>query len=478
MRCPHCEQDNPATARFCLACGERLPATCARCRAELPARARYCIECGSPVASPEPRPAQAAAGSAPPPALQRAGATAAAPAGSEAADGLGTAVPGQVVLARANVLDALYAQGRDALRRMDRAAAVTALRPVTEEAPNAYPEAHRLLAEAQSGGPSSLAAMETTGTRAADALGAAVGTQAARASQVVVAAWQPWAHPVRERIERLPGGRRALATVGPWLRATRDALPAHGAFPAWALGLAVVVLLGALVIQRAGSTGPRAADAQEVPPVPALESEADLAGRCETAVDAASWDEAIRACRVLHARAPDREGLADKLAKAYVGRAQARVAAGDDLKGATTDFQQALSFQSDDSTAQNGAKMLALYQAGDKAMGVGDWPTAVAQLSAAYADDADYMQARGERSLRGRLFAAWLAWGQSALNADAPFDAAQRCSQALAIVPDDPDAQRCLDAARDAGVDGVPPSDGPPLGLQQPAPRPRETRAA
>jgi tetratricopeptide (TPR) repeat protein len=424
------------------------------------------MQCGSPVAPPGLSPAAPREAAtpvvAPSPTVER---------------GAATAVPGQVVIARTDVLDALYAQGRAALHRGDGAAAVAALRPVTDEAPNAYPEAHRLLAEAQSGRAGGAAA-GTVGRRAAGAIGAAVEGRAARASQAVAAAWQPWAGPVRERVERLPGGRRALATAGPWLRATRGALPARAAFPVWALGLALIVLVGGLLLQRAGSAGPRAADAREVPPVPTLESEADLAARCRTTVDAASWADAIRACRILHARTPDREGLADDLAKAYVGRAQARVAAGDDLAGATSDFQQALSFQPESSVAQEGAKLLALYQAGDKAMSVGDWPTAVAQFSAAYADQPDYMQSRGARSLRGRLFAAWLAWGESALNADAAPDAVQRCSQALTIVPDDPDAERCLARARGTNGDGGPPGESPPTSALAPAPGPREARMA
>src|SRR5262245_25772740 len=50
MQCPSCRQDNPARARFCVACGVRLPAGCATCGAELPAGARFCPECGTAVA--------------------------------------------------------------------------------------------------------------------------------------------------------------------------------------------------------------------------------------------------------------------------------------------------------------------------------------------------------------------------------------------------------------------------------------------
>jgi len=201
-----------------------------------------------------------------------------------------------------------------------------------------------------------------------------------------------------------------------------------------------------------------------------------LAARCRTAVDAASWTEAIRACRILHARAPDRAGLATDLATAYVGRGEARTAAGEDLKGAEADFQQALSYQPDLATAQAALQRLTLYQQGDKAIVVGDWPTAVAQLGAAYADEPDYLEALGARSLRGRLFAAWLAWGQSALNADAAPDALQRCSQALAIVPDDPDAERCIAATQGPNDDGAAAEESAAVTFHDSSRRPREAQ--
>ena len=50
MRCPRCQHDNPAHAKFCLECGARLALTCTKCRAELPGSAKFCLECGEPVA--------------------------------------------------------------------------------------------------------------------------------------------------------------------------------------------------------------------------------------------------------------------------------------------------------------------------------------------------------------------------------------------------------------------------------------------
>ena len=49
MRCPRCQQDNPAQARFCVTCGAKLARSCGQCRTELPGEAVYCFACGEPV---------------------------------------------------------------------------------------------------------------------------------------------------------------------------------------------------------------------------------------------------------------------------------------------------------------------------------------------------------------------------------------------------------------------------------------------
>ncbi len=51
MKCPRCQQDNPAHARFCLGCGSRLAQACVGCGAELPGNARFCLQCGRAVAT-------------------------------------------------------------------------------------------------------------------------------------------------------------------------------------------------------------------------------------------------------------------------------------------------------------------------------------------------------------------------------------------------------------------------------------------
>src|SRR5437867_12671759 len=42
MKCPQCQQDNPADARFCNGCGTRLVLTCPSCDQVNPPASRVC----------------------------------------------------------------------------------------------------------------------------------------------------------------------------------------------------------------------------------------------------------------------------------------------------------------------------------------------------------------------------------------------------------------------------------------------------
>jgi class 3 adenylate cyclase len=58
MRCPHCQQDNPAEAKFCNACGGRLQALCPACSHPNVPGSRFCNQCGQALAAvPTPGPA-------------------------------------------------------------------------------------------------------------------------------------------------------------------------------------------------------------------------------------------------------------------------------------------------------------------------------------------------------------------------------------------------------------------------------------
>ncbi len=49
MKCPNCQTENPAGARFCFNCGAKLSARCTNCQSELAPGARFCSNCGQPV---------------------------------------------------------------------------------------------------------------------------------------------------------------------------------------------------------------------------------------------------------------------------------------------------------------------------------------------------------------------------------------------------------------------------------------------
>lgn len=47
--CPHCQTNNPDTARFCSNCGQELFRKCSNCNSELAPDALFCMHCGQPV---------------------------------------------------------------------------------------------------------------------------------------------------------------------------------------------------------------------------------------------------------------------------------------------------------------------------------------------------------------------------------------------------------------------------------------------
>src|SRR5262245_25744029 len=59
MKCPRCQHENEARAKFCEECGAALARTCAKCARQLPHTAKFCPECAHPTGlSGAPSPAQ------------------------------------------------------------------------------------------------------------------------------------------------------------------------------------------------------------------------------------------------------------------------------------------------------------------------------------------------------------------------------------------------------------------------------------
>jgi class 3 adenylate cyclase/tetratricopeptide (TPR) repeat protein len=51
VKCPRCQHENRAVAKFCEECGASLARACGSCGAELSATAKFCSECGRPAAN-------------------------------------------------------------------------------------------------------------------------------------------------------------------------------------------------------------------------------------------------------------------------------------------------------------------------------------------------------------------------------------------------------------------------------------------
>jgi double zinc ribbon protein/tetratricopeptide repeat protein len=54
LACAHCQTPNPPSHRYCVECGQALPAACPRCGFAHEAGARFCGGCGHPIAPPAP----------------------------------------------------------------------------------------------------------------------------------------------------------------------------------------------------------------------------------------------------------------------------------------------------------------------------------------------------------------------------------------------------------------------------------------
>ena len=53
MKCPKCNHENPATAKFCMECGTKLERKCPKCGTGYPVEALFCMKCGTRLAEEE-----------------------------------------------------------------------------------------------------------------------------------------------------------------------------------------------------------------------------------------------------------------------------------------------------------------------------------------------------------------------------------------------------------------------------------------
>ena len=50
MKCPRCQHENQAAAKFCQECGAPLARVCSICQTQVPPAAKFCPECAHPLA--------------------------------------------------------------------------------------------------------------------------------------------------------------------------------------------------------------------------------------------------------------------------------------------------------------------------------------------------------------------------------------------------------------------------------------------
>jgi len=54
MRCPQCQHENPAGAKFCVECASPIEQRCPACGTAAPAMAKFCPECAAPLTTKSP----------------------------------------------------------------------------------------------------------------------------------------------------------------------------------------------------------------------------------------------------------------------------------------------------------------------------------------------------------------------------------------------------------------------------------------
>jgi len=386
-------------------------------------------------------------------------------------------------------LAATYAQGIAALQAGDWSRAITLLRQVTQVAPG-YRDAATRLAEAEqvqrvapqlanaratlaAGRPREAAALLETVVRQAPlvaeartllaeaqarvqegaqthSLGGRTPTNrmgptsgdATRASSDRIASTQQWA--TRTLAETPPLGDTVVPVPSParrpwpWLVA---------AVAAGALLLAAVVGGPRVIEALGGRSEPTAVPTAAAPTATPEPTAADLFPACQSAVAAAAWAEAVKACEQVRDKDPTFAGLADALATAYVNVGKLQVDQPDGLPEAITWFDKALGVKPDDPEALKQRQLAVAFQEGDSALAAGDSARAIDRFQQVFAADEKYRDAVGDGGVRNRLYQALLGAGQAALAAGQYPAAQQQCERALELVDDSADAQACRSAA-------------------------------
>src|SRR5262249_2520059 len=154
----------------------------------------------------------------------------------------------------------------------------------------------------------------------------------------------------------------------------------------------------------------------------------------------ADWRATLASCGRVADVDADYPGLKPALAKAYLDRGLEQVADGRALDAAVATFEQALALDPSNAGARQQREWAVADRAGDAAVEAGDWATASERFAALAREAPSYRADVPDGSLGAKRFAAALGWGGALLTAGDYVGAKERCEEALALVPDDPEA--------------------------------------
>jgi tetratricopeptide (TPR) repeat protein len=219
----------------------------------------------------------------------------------------------------------------------------------------------------------------------------------------------------------------------------------RGALILGGLLLVVLAAVGLLAQQLAGAapTGP----AQAGDRVP--EGAGSLFVVCQDAVAAGTWEAAVAACQQAQ-QAPGYPGQGEALTTAYVGLGRQRLAQGEPVETALTEFRRALEIDPEHREALEESRRASRYVEGEHALAAQDWPTATEKFGQVYSSARGYLSGAGDRAALARLYQAELGWGMALLTAQSYTEARRHCGRALDLVPRGADAEACVAAINTA----------------------------
>jgi tetratricopeptide (TPR) repeat protein len=181
-------------------------------------------------------------------------------------------------------------------------------------------------------------------------------------------------------------------------------------------------------------------------PVAAIPPEAaEATARCEEALAATAWQEALAACELARAQNGAGTAGAERLAQVYLAHGRMALSEGD-VVGAVPWFDRAREQRPQSGEAVREYALALAYRGGELAQAQAEWGEAVAKFGAVHAADPLYLSWLPERSARRRLAEAEVGWARKLLGERQVDEATAHCTEASKIAPEAPAVSECLAA--------------------------------